>query len=436
MFSIKRFLPKSLLGRSLLIIVTPLVLLQIVSAVIFFENHWNRVALRLARNVAGDVAMIIQLLNTAEKAAERERLFDLSADHFEMVVTIRPGEKEPFPTPDPQTSMDKILFRALESYVAKPVRIDTESLERHVIIDVQFEDWILECVTTRKRLFSSTTYVFVIWMVGTSMILFGVATIFMRNQVKPIRRLAVAADNFGKGQDVTRFKPEGATEVRLAATAFVAMRERIQRHITQRTEMLAGVSHDLRTPLTRMKLELAMLGETDGVDDLKEDVGEMERMLEGYLAFARGEGAEQPIDTDLGQLLADVVAQTRRQGVSIDLHVEKPLSLPLRPNAFKRCIANVVGNASRYASHVNVRMGARADGVEVTIDDDGPGIPEDKRDDVFKPFFRVDQSRNQGTGGVGLGLTIARDVVRVHGGDIGLETSPFGGLRVRIRIPV
>jgi two-component system osmolarity sensor histidine kinase EnvZ len=258
----------------------------------------------------------------------------------------------------------------------------------------------------------------------------------MRNQVKPIRRLALAADDFGKGRDMSSFKPEGATEVRLAAQAFLIMRERILRHIGQRTDMLAGVSHDLRTPLTRMRLQLEMLDDPDGAQEMKTDIAEMEHMLEGYLAFARGEGAEEPTTTDLTALLNEATALARRKGGILDLHTEGQLTASLRPNAFKRCLTNLIDNAIRYGDHVSVRAGPRGDAIEITIDDDGPGISEDERDNVFKPFYRIEGSRNPETGGVGLGLTISRDVIRGHGGDIALSTSPNGGLRARLRLPL
>jgi two-component system osmolarity sensor histidine kinase EnvZ len=331
--------------------------------------------------------------------------------------------------------MERMLAKAMTSRVSKPFLIDTESIPRKVIIDVQLASGVLHAVTTRKRLFSSTAYVFVIWMVGTSMILFAVATVFMRNQVKPIHRLAIAADDFGKGRDVSTFKPEGAAEVRQASAAFIAMRERIVRHISQRTDMLAGVSHDLRTPLTRMKLQLEMLGDDGATAELKADITEMEHMLDGYLAFARGEGAEDPKPVNLTALLHEVTAQARRRGGAVDLHTEGVLTVSLRPNAFRRCLTNLFDNAIQFAEHVSVRAGQRGDSIEITIDDDGPGIPEDQLDDVFRPFYRIEGSRNPGTGGVGLGLTLVRDVIRGHGGDIVLGDSPNGGLRVRLRLP-
>jgi two-component system, OmpR family, osmolarity sensor histidine kinase EnvZ len=432
---IKRFLPRSLLGRSLMIIVTPLVLLQVVSGFIFYESHWDKVTLRLARNLAGDIAGTITLLR--QNPDDPTPIFDMAEEHMEMRLSVKKGDILPNTSPDESGLMEKMLVRAMREYVGKPFQIDTHSLDRHVVIRIQLTDSVLEVITTRKRLFSSTTYIFVLWMVGTAMILFGVAVIFMRNQVKPIRRLAFAADTFGKGRDAPSFKPEGAQEVRQAATAFIAMRDRIQRQITQRTEMLAGVSHDLRTPLTRMKLQLELLGDREGVADLKDDVEEMEYMLEGYLAFARGEGSETPTPTNLTALLGDVVAQARRKGGdAIDLHTEGEFTVTVRPAAMKRCVTNLVDNALRYADHVSVRAGRRGDAVEITIDDDGPGIPEDRRDDVFKPFFRLESSRNPVTGGVGLGLTIARDVLRGHGGEIELGDSPSGGLRARLRLPV
>ena len=331
--------------------------------------------------------------------------------------------------------MEQTLTKALQEAIWYPFAINSEKIDRHVVIDVQLPNGVLHIVTARKRLFSTTTYIFVLWMVGSSLALLAVATIFMRNQVKPIRRLAEAADDFGKGRDARKFKPEGATEVRQAAIAFIAMKERIQRHITQRTEMLAGVSHDLRTPLTRMKLQLEMATETSELINLKEDLSEMETMLCGYLDFAKGEGGEKQILTNLGNLLDIIATQARRKGSIIDLHVEGEINVPVRPKVFKRAIINLIDNAVRYAEHVSLRVGKREDFVDIIIDDDGPGIPEGIREDVFKPFFRIDESRNMETGGVGLGLSIARDVVRGHGGDIKLGTSPVGGLRARVILP-
>jgi two-component system osmolarity sensor histidine kinase EnvZ len=273
------------------------------------------------------------------------------------------------------------------------------------------------------------------WMIGSSLVLLAVATIFLRNQVKSLRRLAAAADGFGKGRPVPLFKVEGAAEIRQAALAFITMRDRIQRQIRQRTQMLAGVSHDLRTPLTRMKLALEILGDDPAVAELRSDVVEMERMVHGYLDFARGEGTEEPVETDLSLLLEDIAVAMRREGIPLSVAAESECVMPVRPNALRRCLGNLISNARRYGNHVWLGVVAVADGVDIVVDDDGPGIPEAERDRVFRAFVRLDASRNPSTGGVGLGLTIARDVARSHGGDVKLETSPQGGLRARVHLP-
>lgn len=318
----------------------------------------------------------------------------------------------------------------------RPYVVDLDAVEDRVEIRVQLPEGVLRVLAPRKRLFSSTTYIFVLWMVGTSMLLMGIATVFMRNQVRSVRRLAATANSFGKGREVPRLKVEGAREVRQASLAFNQMRARITRQIEQRTEMLAGVSHDLRTPLTRMKLQLAMLDDNEDVAALRDDIAEMERMLNDYLAFARGEGTESIEPTDLHGLLHDLIGRFRRQNHPVDLHLECEIVLPLRRNAMERCLQNLIGNAVRYSSHVAVRAGLRAETVVILIDDDGPGIPEEKREAVFKAFARLEGSRNPKTGGTGLGLTIARDIARGHGGDVLLEDSPLGGLRVRVELPV
>ena len=429
-------LPRSLLGRALLIAVAPLICVQVLSAYLFYESHWDQVSKRLSLGLAGDIAVLVDALAELPDNASRRWLFEEGARQMEIRATIEPNEILPN-APARETAVEGELRRALlHKGITKPVRVDEQTRKDQVVVLVQLAEGILRIEVPRARLFTWTTYAFVLWTVGTTLILLGVATIFMRNQVRPVRRLARAADAFGKGREVEGFKPEGAREVRLAARAFLAMKSRIQRQIAQRTAMLAGVSHDLRTPLTRMKLQLEMMQTEDGVVALKEDVEDMERMLEGYLAFARGEGTEKPEPCDLGGLLADVVRQANRNGGAVALATEGDLRLPLRQSAVLRSFTNLVDNAMRFARRVAVRARRLGNMIEVTIDDDGPGIPPAKREEVFKPFLRLEGSRNPATGGVGLGLTIARDVVRGHGGDIVLANSPQGGLRVRVRLPI
>jgi len=432
---IKRMLPHSMFGRSLLIIITPLLLGQVIATWIFYDRHWNTVARRLASGVVGDIALVIDEMPLSRDPLTLDQLFDRSARATGIDYIFRPGETLPPGLQSPAGTSRDQLVQAFQGRFGRPVFIDGVSDMRDILISIELRDGVLQAVAPRDRLYTSTTYIFVIWMVGSSLVLFAVATLFMRNQVRSLRRMAAAAESFGKGRDAVHLKVEGATEVRQVATAFLLMRERIRRQIQQRTEMLAGVSHDLRTPLTRMKLALELMGEDPAVEELKSDVIEMERMVQGYLDFARGEGTETPRETDLRLLLDEVVAKAAREGASISLTAPEDYEMELRPDAMRRCLANLIGNARRHGSHIWVTAMPTRDGIDVLIDDDGPGIPPSQRDAVFRAFVRLDPSRNPSTGGVGLGLTIARDVARGHGGDLTLEDSPQRGLRARIHLP-
>jgi two-component system osmolarity sensor histidine kinase EnvZ len=433
--AIKRILPRTLLGRALLIIVMPLILLQVISAFVFYERHWSWVSRQLTNSAVGEVTAVIDLWRTAPDDETRERVLDVGRRNFELSLDFEEGAILPNAA-HPIAGGDTNFATALYQRLQRPLAIlgDTGG---SLTMDIQYPEGVLHVGVSPKRLFTSTTYIFVLWMVGSSMVLFGVAMIFMRNQVRPIRRLARAADALGKGRDVPPFKLAGAVEVRQAAHAFNIMRERIRRQMSQRTEMLAGVSHDLRTPLTRMKLELAMLN-GPAAGELKNDVTEMERMVEGYLAFARGDEAEAAITGDLGELIDEVAAQARRAGAAVEVKIAAPdaLVLVMRRAAMKRALANLVANATIYGTRAEIAARRVGGNLEITVDDDGPGVPKDRREDVFRPFFRLEASRNRETGGVGLGLSIARDVIHGHGGSILLEDSPLGGLRARIRLPI
>ena len=433
----KRVLPHSLFGRSLLIIVMPLILVQVISTYVFYDRHWFTMTKRLAGGVAGDIGLVIdQRAALANDQAWQRTFYTVQVD-TELVVYFRKGEIMPNrPQQDLFGSLDDIFRDALRERVRRPFQVDWPAgEERDITVHVQLADGVLYAIVPRQRLYSSTTYIFILWMVGSSLLLFAVAAGFMRNQVRPIRRLAQAADSFGKGRDLPDFHLSGSTEVRRAGAAFIEMRDRIRRHVQQRTDMLSGVSHDLRTPLTRMKLQLTMLGPSPEVDDLRADVTEMERMIEGYLAFARGEGGETPVPTELKDVMDEVVATARREGVPVDLEMREPIKLPLKPQAFRRAVSNLVANAGKFGKRVWITATRRGDHIEIMVDDDGPGIPAEQREEVFRPFFRLEGSRNPETGGVGLGLTIARDVFRGHGGELTLDDSPRGGLRACVRLP-
>ena len=433
---IKNFLPKSLLGRALLIIVMPLIILQLVSATIFYETHWAKVSRKLAYGLVGDIATLVELLRLDNTDRSLKSIQALASQNMGLSVRLKKNQiLSKVAEAEQNWNIEDSFVKVLRSSLQRPFNIKESTIEKHILVNIQLSEGVLQVEFARKRLFSSTTYVFVLWMVGTSMILFGLATIFMRNQVKPIRRLAIAAEDFGKGRDTPNFKPEGAIEVRQASSAFISMRDRIKRQVSRRTEMLAGVSHDLRTPITRMKLQLELLKENKNTGELARDLSEMEHMLEGYLAFARGEGEELPKEVDVVKLVKQVIEDVKKNCANISLSSEKRVLISLRPNLFRRCIANLIENADRYASAVSVQLTVEVGFVKILIDDNGPGISEELRDQVFRPFFRLDDSRNLDTGGVGLGLAIARDAIISHGGEIELQDSPTGGLRVMLKLP-
>jgi len=432
---LKPYLPKSLLGRAILIIVTPLILLQVITTVIFFENHWSNVSRRLAQGVSGNISFVIEQMEELKTADELEKFYQTAERNFSLAFYYEQGAVLDH-TKVSSGIKETALADALEGHLQKPFNMDSASSEDYVVVKIQLSEGVLSVTVPSKRLFSTTTYVFVMWMVGSSLLLFGVATIFMKNQVRPIIRLAAAADAFGKGRDSKKFKPEGALEVRRASSAFIAMRNRLKRHMQQRTDMLSGVSHDLRTPITRMKLQLAMMGDGEGTEELKSDILDMEHMLDEYLAFARGEGSEKPEAENINEMLEEIVTNSKRKGAKIDLHCEGDVTTTIRKGAIKRALTNLIENAARYGEHVTVRAALRENSIEIVIDDDGPGIPEEQREEVFRPFYRLDGSRNPETGGVGLGMTIARDGVRSHGGEIELGVAPGGGLRVNVTLPL
>jgi two-component system osmolarity sensor histidine kinase EnvZ len=433
--SIKRLMPRSLLGRTLLIMLVPLVLVQAIALQLFYGNHLGVVSRRLSGAIAGEIAYTVELLRQFQSPGDREWVLQMAREEFTLGIKLEPDAKlEPRARVNILGPMDDDLAAALTERFNVPFTMDWTSDPQSVLIRLQLPDGVLDVQAPRKRLAIGTLFLFVGWMVGSALLLFTIAALFMRNQVRAIRRLARSAEAFGMGRDVPAIRPEGAIEVRQAAAAFNRMQERIRRFLAQRTEMLAGVSHDLRTPLTRLRLALAMLPKDEvlqqDVAEMTADVEEMDRMIGGYLAFARGEGIEQAEPVNLSAILDDVAAGARRAGTVLDLDVPADLTLKLRADAVRRAITNLVDNARRHARHVALGAVAQGRNVLVTVDDDGPGIPADKRESVFRPF------ESGSSGGTGLGLTIARDIVRAHGGEIVLEDSPMGGLRARIRLPV
>lgn len=440
---IKRFLPRSLLGRSLLILVTPMLLIQIVSTVVFLDNHWQKMLDRLAYAVAGEITVIARAIEDEASQDELKKIMGYVSQNLDLLISYEPSRllKDEDFSDEKFAIWESIVINTLsvhlDDQLRRPYYIYADFDEKWVEVTVQLEDGLLNVILPERRLFSSSGYIFLFWMFGTSLFLFFVAVLFMRNQIRPIRRLAIAAEWFGRGRDVKRFKIEGASEVRQAGQAFLDMRRRIKRQISQRTIMLAGVSHDLRTPLTRIKLGLEMIDENDDVKALKDDVVQMQRMIDGYLDFIRGEEEEPLLHVSLIEFVNKLDTDFKRQGYNIKWDIPEYIQFSIREMAFERCLSNIITNATKYAENIWVRAFITDnERVQIEINDDGPGIDESLYDEVFKPFFRVDSSRSSGTGAVGLGLSIAMDVVHNHGGRIWLEKSEQGGLKVIIKLPI
>lgn len=439
----RHFVPRSLLGRSLLILIIPILLIQIITIFVFFDRHWSKMTDRLAFAVAGEIRLMADAIERNPDNPETiERITGSAAKGLQILISYSPDEVLDNPQNHQssglwQSMVTQTLATQLQEHLNKPFRIDADAQEKWFEISVQLDDGVMNVSLPERRVYSSSGYIFLIWMFVISTALLMLAILFMRGQIRPIRKLAVAAERFGRGQDTPNFKPEGAREVRQAAEAFIEMRARIKRQMEQRALMLAGVSHDLRTPLTRLKLQLAMDSSRPEALEMKHDVEDMERMIAGYLDFVRGEGEEDTVYTPLLPAITRSASTAQKQGREVHITVPETLTLSLKPMAFQRVLDNLIGNAARYATALWISAETAESFATIRIEDNGPGIPEAMYEEVFKPFMRVDTSRNAETGGVGLGLPIAMDIIHAHGGKIWLEKSAdHGGLAVIIRLPL
>ena len=440
-FFFKKYLPRTLFARSILILIVPIVLILSISTYVFFERHWEKMATRFAMTVAGEVAFLVQNVEEMETAGEFTELSEKSLSHLQL--SLKQNENTQVKKIEKKYSgrsfvIFDFLDKELSKIVEKPYSVVVDTNKKWVKVNVQVANDVLTITIPQKRLFSSSGYVFLFWMVAVSSLLISVAVLFMRNQIRPIKRLAVAAERFGKGREVPFFKPEGAREVRAAARSFIGMRDRINKQIQQRTTMLAGVSHDLRTPMTRMKLQLEMMPESEDVTALKSDVSDMQKMIDAYLQFTKGEGDEDMQRVDLLSVLKKQKEYFEKQGLVVELicNEKENYEMFVKPVAMERCFGNIMTNALKFSKNVQISLMRDRDAIAITFDDDGVGIEEDKYEDVFKPFYREDKSRNISTGGVGLGLPISQDIILSHGGSIELGKSSQGGLRVEIKLPV
>jgi len=435
--SLREFMPKTLLARSMLIILLPVVVMQIAVVFMFFDRHWQSVSTSLSEGVVGNIAIVLELYGEDPSQQALHRVSALAFEKMDLSVALLAGDLLPTSSHLKFNSrLDRTLHRALAGKITEPFWFDTTRYPAYIDIQVQVDEGVMRFIAPREKVYATTGNIFVIWLVGTTLLLTGVALVFTRAQLRPIQKLAKAAERLGKGQDNPGFKPSGALEVRQASEAFIEMQRRISRFVSQRTEMLAGVSHDLRTPLTRLKLQFAMMEQTPDVEAAREDLNQMQAMLEGYLDFARGDAIAEPVQVDLSSLVAKLAKKMVPANRLSNVALPSELTVVVRAQSIERCITNLLENAVRYASHVWVSGVKSSELAKIYIEDDGPGIDEAEFEDAFRPFNRLDEARNLNTEGVGLGLAIARDAVRAHGGEIHFSRSKHGGLRVELVLPV
>ena len=435
---LERYMPSGLYYRSLMIVIVPIVLLQTIMAGFILDRHWDNVTKVLSKSLSREIGLLTDLYNRSDKSdAAIAEIEAVASNRLRLGLKIVRGDQLPAPISRTIYSLvDVKMAKYLEQETGRPYWIDSAAGDGKVEIRVEVEKGLVfRILTDEDRAYASNTVMLLATMLFSSLVLLLIAIVFLRNQIVPIVELARAAKSFGMGRETTNFKPKGAAEVREAGLAFMDMSQRITRHVEQRTAMLAGVSHDIRTILTRFKLELAFLGDGPKVKPLKDDVEEMQRMLEAYIAFVRGDGGEKTETANLQQIITSVVSAVNRRKSHIAVDVQD-VDVRLKPNAFRRLLSNLVGNAIHYATHVSIKGGVKNRLLTILVDDDGPGIPAESREDAFRPFVRLDHARNLDETGTGLGLAIALDIAHAHGGEIKLDESPDGGLRAIVQIPV
>ena len=429
---IKIILPKRLFYRALIIVAAPTIILQIIITIVFYDSIWIKANKNTARSLVAQLKTIEEVYRNDKK--NLDFLTDSYKNNFNFEIGIN---KEKFPNISGErrfSPMDRSLRRELKSSFGNSnYWFSTSKFKNAVEIKIKSDNEVIEFLVPKEMVSTSSVRLFVLWTTLPSIVLIIIALIFLKNQTRPLVKLAKAAEKFGKGDYINNFIPSGAQEIRKAAYEFDRMAKRINRHLNQRSEMLSGISHDLRTPLTRLKLQLAMINQKDLSEKMSKDIDEMEKMLNDYLQFAKTQAQEKTSQVELSELFKEIKDNLKDE--NLEILQEHKIFLNARPLALKRSFENIINNGLTYGKKVNVKIEKSLNRAVINVDDDGPGIPEDQYKNVFKPFFRLDKSRSLNKSGVGLGLAIVEDVINSHGGSIQLGKSKFKGLKVKISLP-
>ena len=431
---VKKILPERLFYRSLIIVATPIILLQIIITIVFFDSLWIKANKGMTRSLVGEIETLFDVYKYPDVEI-KQSIINLYNQNFDFGITLKEDELLPEKKAERWYSpMDRSLRRELKPVFGNSYWFDTTSHKEVVELRIKYQNGLLQIFFPKDRIAPSSTRIFALWITLPGLLLIMIAIVFLKNQTRPIVKLAKAAESFGKGEFIKEFRPSGAKEIRQAAYEFDKMRKRITIQLHQRSEMLSGISHDLRTPLTRLKLQLSFLKQQDLAKKMSDDIEEMERMLNEYLEFARFQKNEETETANLNDVIVKIVE--KYQDKKININLEENLTINMRLNSFKRCLMNLIDNGLSYGKKVEIFTKKTLSNIIIFVDDDGPGIPEKEHQNVMKPFYRIDKSRGQNKAGVGLGLSIANDIIRSHGGNISLEKSPLDGLRVKISLPL
>ena len=430
---LKNILPKRLFYRYLFIVAVPIILLQIIITIVFFDSLWIKANKGMTRSLVGEVETLLDVYKSQQD--QKQTIIDLYNKNFDFVVTFKANEVLPKEKSERWYSpMDRSLRRELKPVFGNSYWFDTTSFKEVVELRIEYQNGFIQIFFPKHKIAPSSARIFALWITLPGLLLIMIAIVFLKNQTRPIVNLAKAAEKFGKGEFIKEFRPSGAKEIRQAAYEFDKMRKRITVHLNQRSEMLSGISHDLRTPLTRLKLQLALLKQQDLAKKMGDDIEEMERMLNEYLEFSRHQKNEETEKVNLKNIIDDIVKKYENKKINVS--IENNIEINIRPNSIKRCLVNLIDNGLSYGKKVEIKTTKTINQTIILIDDDGPGIDEKEYQNVMKPFYRIDKSRGQNKSGVGLGLSIANDIIRSHGGDITLNKSPLSGLRVQVSLPL